>query len=349
MKKLFILAGQLVVLVFSFCTPASERFTISARVSDVSEGTVFYLANTRDNFLIDSCYLRNGNLFFEGKLSRVENLLLHATDKVSKEFIYTLLVMGNDNVVFNASQKDFPWNIDASGSEDQDVAEKFNQVEYQRQKLKASMNEKVSGISGLDQLKVELIKKYFNTYAALINFKIYRLNFQTEELNALYEGLSPELKESVYGGAIKKQIEYPPAIVGGPYYDYTAVDQNGDTISLSDIGNKYILLHFSSSACYASQQALPEMKTLYHRLKDKLEIVKLSGDASIKTWQASIRQDSIPWLNLWDGEGDYGDAIIKYGVIGTPNFVLISPDKTIVDKWFGYEEGLIEEKIEEHL
>jgi hypothetical protein len=83
--------------------------------------------------------------------------------------------------------------------------------------------------------------------------------------------------------------------------------------------------------------------------KDKLEIVIISVDVSKEDWEESIKQDSITWLNLWDGKAEFGDAVVKYGIIGTPNYVLISPAKIIVDKWFGYSEGMIKEKIRAHL
>ncbi|MBA4056238.1 MAG: DNA topoisomerase IV, partial [Marivirga sp.] len=159
----------------------------------------------------------------------------------------------------------------------------------------------------------------------------------------------PELKQSTYARAIRIQIEYPAPAIGDSYYDYTAINQNGDSVSLSQISNKYILLHFSSAACYYSQQSLPELRDVYQRYKDKLEIVKISEDISKDVWQRSINHDSISWLNLWDGKGEFGDAVIKYGMIGTPNYILISPDRKIVEKWFGYENGIIEGKLKGHL
>ena len=118
---------------------------------------------------------------------------------------------------------------------------------------------------------------------------------------------------------------------------------------MSDITNKYILLHFSSAACYYSQQSLPELGEVYKRYNDKLEIVKISQDKGKDAWKTSIKRDSIIWINLWDGKGEYGDAVLKYGTIGTPNYILISPSKIVVEKWFGYSKGRIEEKLEGYL
>ena len=349
MKRSLTILGLLATLIFA-CNTDPGGFTINVNVTGIKDGTLFYLKNWRDNTIIDSGYVRNGTFSLKGSLSHPENLLLHATDTVSKEFIYTNLLIGNENVTINARRADFPWNIDAVGSESQDMAEIFNRVEYQRQELIKLPGSNVSRISdSLHQVKVALIKENFNSYAALTNFKYYKLNFPTAELAGLYKSLSPELKQSIDGKAIKTQIENPPPVVGGSYYDYTAVNQNGDTVSLSEIAERYLLLHFSSAACYPSQQSIPELRMMHDRYKDRLKIVRISVDLSKEDWEESIRKDSITWLNLWDGKGDYGDAVLKYGIIGTPNYVLISPDKIIVDKWFGYEEGIIKEKIRIHL
>ncbi|MBA4055311.1 MAG: hypothetical protein C0490_11415, partial [Marivirga sp.] len=121
------------------CNTVPKGFTIDVHVSDVSDGTIFYLMNPGDNTVLDSCYTRNGAFFLKGHLAGKENLILHATDSITKEFIYTFLLIGNEHVTLNANKSDFPWNIDATGSESQDVAEKFNRVEYQRQQLNKNL------------------------------------------------------------------------------------------------------------------------------------------------------------------------------------------------------------------
>lgn len=349
------------------CNTEPAGFTINARVADVSDGTIFYLMNWDDNTVIDSSDVRNGTFYLKGHLSGTKNLLLHATDSLTKEFIYTNLIIGNENVTIAADKSDFPWNINVSGSQSQDIAEKFNRIEYQKQQRTKYIRESFDGpLAGtgeeeraknrikqvsdsLDETKIELIKTHFNSYAALINFKHYKNHFSSADLTGLYETLSPELKRTAYARAIKTQIEYPPRQIGEAYYDYKSVNQTGDTVSLSQINNKYILLHFSSAGCYYSQQSLTELRDIYKRYKDKLEIVKISEDISKDVWKQSIERDSIDWTNLWDGNGEYNDAVIKYGTIGTPNYILISPAKIILDKWFGYSPGTIREKLEEHL
>lgn len=365
MKKLFGTIAIILLSTFS-CEKRQSGFLIEASVKQVSNGTIFYLKSWRRNSLIDSVFVMDGKFTLKGMLSRPEKLFLYANDSLTNEFIYTNLIIGNEHVTLHASKEDFPWNVDVNGSIHQDIAEKFNQVEYQKQKIRQKLEKNFEKLPGqerdeqklsetlkrvadsLDNLKIELLKENFNSYASLINFVYYKNQIPQEELELLYQKLSPDLKKSIYGKAIEMQLNYPPANIGDHYYDYIAINQCGDTIALSGI-EKYILLHFSHAACFYSQKSIPELKRLYDRYKDRLEIVKISEDLDRGAWEKSILRDSITWTNLWDGKGEYSDAVVKYGVVGAPNYVLISPENIIVEKWFGYEDGIIEEKLEKHL
>ncbi|MDY7394115.1 redoxin domain-containing protein [Aureibaculum sp. 2210JD6-5] len=360
MKNSWLYFLYFIALLLFSCLEEKSNFTIQADLKNISNGTLFYLKSWNTGRIIDSTYIYNGNLSLEGELNDPENLLLYATDSLSKEFIYTNLLIGNENVKFEADKKDFPWNIDVSGSVHQDKAERLNQIEYQRQETinelklnyssdKDMLSKKINQVSdSLDNVKVKLIKEDFNNYAALNAFKYHKTKFTNEELSSLYDKLDLELKKTIFGKAIKLQSEYTKPKVGDKYYDYRAINQNGDTLALSHIKDKYILLHFSSSACFGSQMSLHELKEIYKHYDNDLEIVSISEDISRKQWQNTVKKDSIPWTYLWDGKGEFGDAVVKYWALGTPIYFLISPDKIILENWYGYEDGIFEEKLKKY-
>jgi peroxiredoxin len=365
-NKLFVFVTTIILLFILSCDKKSQGLTIEASVQNISDGTTFYLKNWRNSSIIDSAKVVNGQFVLNGSLSGPEHLFLYATDSITSEFLYTNLILGNEHVTFNAYKKDFPWDIDVIGSNHQDIAERFNVIEFQKQELRQLLENsfetlpeeerveqeqtrKLKNLSdSLNQVKLALLKENFNSYACMINFKYYKNQIPNEELKSLVLKLSPELRESIYGKAIQLQLAYPPPQTGDQYYDYTGVNQYGDSVSLSDF-DKFLLLHFSHAACFYSQKSIPEQRKIYDRFSDKLEIVKISQDLNSETWKKSILRDSITWINLWDGDGEYSDAVIKYGVVGAPNYVLISPDKTVVEKWFGYEDGIIQDKLRKHL
>lgn len=337
----------------------TESFTLEATLTNIPDSTLFYLKDPTSTML-DSAYVVNGKLALSSQLKTTapQKLTLYT---IEPEFIYTLLLVGNDQVTFKADKSDFPWNIDLSGSVHQDEAEKFNQIEFQRQRLSAALrsnyeqdeallSEQLKRLSdSLDHEIIQLLKANFNSYAALNRFKYYKDAFSTKELSALYAQLDDALKETVFAKAVKLQSEFPKPEVGDPYYDYRATNQYGNTVALSDTKDKYLLLHFSSLACYGSQLSLPELKALHNKYPDALDIVSISADLDQELWKNHVKRDSITWNYLWDGKGDYSDACIKYWEKGTPNYVLIAPDRTILERWWGYREGLLKETVGKHL
>ncbi|UII18982.1 redoxin domain-containing protein [Fulvivirga ligni] len=361
MKCNYLFLFSLLLLVVFACEtkPDDEVFTLEATLTDIPDSTLFYLRDEA-GITMDSAYVTNGKILLESNhiAKRPEKLMLLS---LSPEFIYSYLLVVNEHVTFKADKSDFPWNVDMIGSRSQDEAEKFNKIEYHRQQLSKNLktrygsddqllSEKLSDLSdSLDTEIVKLLKDNFNSYAALNIFKYHKLSFSAQELSSLYSQLDDELKETKMAKAVKLQSAFPKPEVGAQYYDYSAINQDGDTLSLSDIQNKYTLLHFSSYACFGSQLSLPELKELHGNYLDDLEIISISTDLDRESWENHVKRDSVTWNYLWDGKGDYNDAYVKYWQYGTPTYVLISPEKVILEEWSGYGEGLIRENVTKHL
>ena len=93
---------------------------------------------------------------------------------------------------------------------------------------------------------------------------------------------------------------------------------------------------------------MPEIRRLSREYKDSVTFVSYFMDDKAN-WLNTSKTDSITWLSLWSKGTKYSDAGSKYSVTGTPTFVLISPDKTVVSTWFGYENGIVEKEIRKAL
>lgn len=358
-KNNLILLQSLLALAISSCMQEKKMLTLEATLTNIPDSTLFYL-NPPSNLTLDSAYVVNGHLSMKGQLTseHPEKLTLLST---VPEFVYTQLLVTNENITFSADIEDFPWNIDVSGSIHQDEFEKFNQIDYQKQRLTKELNQKYDSNKGLlskkikamedslNLLSIEMIEQKINTYAALNKFKYHTRDFSSKKLKSLYKKLDATLRETPTGKAIKLMSEFPIPKIGDKYYDYRALSQNGDTLALSETENKYILLHFSSWACYGSQLSLPELKKLNKSYNDELQIVSISTDIDKAKWQEHVKRDSISWPYLWDGKGDYNEAFAKYRLDGTPYYVLISPDKIILEKWWGYGKGIFEEKVGKYI
>lgn len=165
-----------------------------------------------------------------------------------------------------------------------------------------------------------------------------------EEVIALYNKLSDKEKNTQIGKEITVSL-FPPATVkeGDEMADADLYDLEGKVHHLADYKGKYILLDFWSRGCGPCMMALPEMKELADKEKDKLTIISLSTDTE-KGWKEISKTKELTWVNLNDFGGMSGLAA-KYNVRGIPYYVLISPEGIIMHVWSGYGPGLLKRKL----
>ena len=135
---------------------------------------------------------------------------------------------------------------------------------------------------------------------------------------------------------------YPPQVlqVGEEAADAELFDIQGNKHRLFDAfaNGRYVLLDFWSIGCGPCRLSEPEMREVYGRMKDKLEIVGINQD-NLSTWKNNDFSKSIVWKNWNDGKMGSSVASRYCDVGAVPYYVLISPDKRIVWKAVGYQPG----------
>ena len=136
---------------------------------------------------------------------------------------------------------------------------------------------------------------------------------------------------------------YPPHVllVGEEATDAELFDMQGNKHHLLEglSDGRYLLLDLWSIGCGPCRMAEPEMREVYERMKDKLEIVGINED-KFSSWKNSDFSKRIVWKNWNDGK--MGSSISsRYCDEGAvPYYILISPDKRIVMKKSGYYTGM---------
>ena len=135
---------------------------------------------------------------------------------------------------------------------------------------------------------------------------------------------------------------YPPQVlqIGEEAADTELFDIQGNKHRLFDAfaNGRYVLLDFWSIGCGPCRLSEPEMREVYGRMKDKLEIVGINQD-NLSTWKNNDFSKSIVWKNWNDGKMGSSVASRYCDVGAVPYYVLISPDKRIVWKAVGYQPG----------
>ena len=342
-----------------------ETFTISAQVTGFPDGTTFYLRNMATDAVFDSATVKNNTFTFEGNLaSPPEHIWLNTT--VDKKFIYTNLLIGNENIIVKADIADFPWDVDVKGSkthedfayaqsltkENNKKRDSLVQVflglpQEKQQEAGAEIWKKIRKIDSItDASQVDYVKSHPNTYISVMQLGFLKNKLPKDTVQKIFNSYTPEIKESKYAKVVEVYLRENIAEIGDAFHDFEGVNQKGETVKFSNIRGDYTLLDFTAAYCGPCIQAADELVEISEKHSDSLKIVSFTQDPKKEVWLKSLERDKVTWNSIYDGKGRYSETSIKYGVQGIPTFVLINPEGTIIDKWTGYREGSILERLE---
>ena len=173
------------------------------------------------------------------------------------------------------------------------------------------------------------------------NMKDFPYMQQLKELEASTAARAPKGFEKEL--AMIHAFVYPSHVqqVGEEFVDAELFDMQGNTHRLSEAftEGRYVLLDFWSLGCGPCRMAEPEMREVYERMKDRLEIIGINRD-NPSAWQENDWSKKIVWPNWNDGKMGKGGIENHYcDEDAIPYYVLLSPDGRILWKNVGYGVG----------
>lgn len=327
MKKLQLTFIIIIGIVFSINIFAqNDSLIITGELSGFEENDqiTLWVTNGNINQRINRYNINNGLFEIKIQLKDIPNKIKLVASNTRKRIV---LWTNNDSIKIIGSKEEF--------EQSKIIGARFLESENQ---FKSVYNRDTS-----IQEQVNTILKFLNTPSAVYHLNRLSRKIPSDTLVQLYEQLNLEWKEHDYGREInnfislnqKKNIE-----IGDYFIDFNAIDSLGNKFVFSQKlnQNKYVLLEFSSYACQWCRKAIPVINQINQEFGDKIQIVTFVQDTREEIWEKYLTRFKSDWEQIWDGQGEIGKTFISYGIKGSPNYFLISPEGKIVDKWTGFEE-----------
>lgn len=346
MKKIilsFLLAIQLPIFAQNY------RIEGSAEGCD---GQYVYLGEDK-KAPIDSALITQGKFVLENKLAEIKPMML----KIGKNKQLLLLEENTIRAEHKTVQLEYKGkkfergNIEISGSQDQKLFLKMNQVLTQEMMtmlaISLSGEENQNNEAMRDSLGVLFInaknhtKQVFDSIvnnhpdsyvSALIINDHFAKDLPLQELETLYNRLSERVKKSNLGEKIRKTLASLHATgIGQIAPDFTLQTPEEKDLSLSSLRGKCVLIDFWASWCGPCIRELPNIKKVYEKFHDKgFEVISVSLDDKKANWTNAIQKHQIPWLHVSSLKGWKCPVAKMYNVTGVPAMYLLDAEGRIV-------------------
>lgn len=363
-------------------------FVLNGKINGLRKGTVKLIYSDKNGkSILDSAVVRNGRFRFRGHITGPTKVFLEGPvatpDMNDPNFTGFFIDPGEINISLTVNNFK---NALISGSKtqleqqelDKSIAPVLKEMaplskEYEtlarkyRQAVKAKKDS--SAMEEL-QYKMEQLRTGFEPYQARIRkieydffaqnpqsyVTAFQLRFYVSELpldslQLFYDRLGPVTQKSIPGREIEKELRQLRGGSPGSFaQDFTAVDVNGQKLSLADFKGRYVLLDFWASWCVPCRQGNPHLKELYRKYRDKgIEFIGIADDdREADKWRTAIAKDGIGhWRHVLRGlkinrnNFDHGaDINAKFGIHILPTKILIDPQGIIIGRYTGEKSAL---------
>ena len=122
-------------------------------------------------------------------------------------------------------------------------------------------------------------------------------------------------------------------MIGKPAPDFSAIDIDGNPISLKDYRGKVVLLYFWATWCGPCTGNMPIVKKVYDTNRDfGFDVISINRDTEESDMSEYLNVCSLPWRQIFDGKE--GPLKKLYHVSGMPSKWLIDKDGNIISYEF---------------
>ncbi|MFD0797570.1 redoxin domain-containing protein [Maribacter chungangensis] len=354
----------LIVLVMAVsCNQNPDGFLIKGELrGDFEEGTQVFLKKTGDNgqpMELDTTIVVDGKFEFSGTTTEPDIHYIFV-DKLPG---YTAIIVEDGTINFNA-QKDSLGFAKVDGTLQNEIffsyLDKSKELSQQARSIQEDM-QRASSVQGNEATVMALndemqeLQDEYKTFemdfiknnpngliSALLLDRAISMNTVTvEEIQAMYDALTPEIKETKPGKKVldliaqKKKAEEASksTAIGAKAPEFSGPNPDGEIVALSDIMGKVTLIDFWAAWCRPCRAENPNIVAVYEKYHDKgLNVIGVSLDRTAEAWKKAIKDDGLDWHQI-SNIAYFDDQIAKmYNVNAIPAAFLLDENGIIVAK-----------------